>query len=284
MGGKKSTGPGSEELIRGLIGSQLAPDEVLLEGIRFSDPRHGDVEADFLVLIPGSGIAIIEVKGGTVTYSNGQWQTSYGNVIRRINPVDQARRAKHALRRYLDRQPEWNHGLIRSDWFVVMPFTEIVGDMSTEARRDLMIGKSDLDQLMPNIRTVLNSTLNNDDRPDADDIDLALSLLLRKRVVDETAEGGKPLLRKPLAWTVIGGAVALATTGFFYFTRLESVPDIQQTSNQQNPSGCDPNYQPCIPIDVDLSCSDIKVAVQVVGADIHDFDRDSDGLGCEVYQ
>lgn len=47
-------------------------------------------------------------------------------------------------------------------------------------------------------------------------------------------------------------------------------------------SGCDPNYVPCVPVSAsDLDCSDINGPVSVIGADIHRFDRDSDGLGCE---
>jgi hypothetical protein len=277
MGGLQKGSTGSEQRIRALIQEQLAPDEVLLEGVRFSDPRHGDVEVDFLILIPGAGIAVIEVKGGEITLAQGQWRTKYGNVTRRINPIEQARRAKHAMRRYLDRQPEWSHGLIRSEWFVVLPFTEITGDMNTEARRELLVGTSDLNQLLPNIRKTLGSTLNNDPRPNAEDIDLALSLLLRTKDHDHTGpETGKTLFRKPLTWVVATAALALG--GFVY------ISSIGETDESPTSSSCDPNYQPCIPVSPDLSCSDIKVAVRVVGTDIHGFDRDGDLLGCEIYQ
>jgi hypothetical protein len=49
-------------------------------------------------------------------------------------------------------------------------------------------------------------------------------------------------------------------------------------------AGCDPNYLPCIPPPPpDLDCSDIKVAVRVIGGDPHKLDRDGDGVGCESY-
>ncbi len=47
---------------------------------------------------------------------------------------------------------------------------------------------------------------------------------------------------------------------------------------------CDPNYSPCVPISAtDLNCPDIQVAVRIVGVDIHGFDRDLNGTGCETY-
>jgi hypothetical protein len=48
---------------------------------------------------------------------------------------------------------------------------------------------------------------------------------------------------------------------------------------------CDPNYAGyCVPIvSYDLDCSDIRHRVRVVGIDIHHFDSDGDGIGCESY-
>lgn len=53
----------------------------------------------------------------------------------------------------------------------------------------------------------------------------------------------------------------------------------------QDSDSCDPNYIPCVPpYPPDLNCSDIGVAVQVIGRDVHGFDRDGDGWGCESYR
>src|SRR5690606_27485088 len=50
------------------------------------------------------------------------------------------------------------------------------------------------------------------------------------------------------------------------------------------PSGCDPNYTPCVPmVTYDLDCGDIRFSVQVIGGDPHRFDGDGDGWGCESY-
>jgi hypothetical protein len=53
-----------------------------------------------------------------------------------------------------------------------------------------------------------------------------------------------------------------------------------------SPAGaCDPNYAGyCVPIvPYDLDCADIGHRVTVIGIDIHHFDGDGDGIGCESY-
>lgn len=48
---------------------------------------------------------------------------------------------------------------------------------------------------------------------------------------------------------------------------------------------CDPNYDgACVPlVSYDLDCPDIQGPVYVVGVDVHRFDRDRNGVGCEPY-
>jgi hypothetical protein len=53
--------------------------------------------------------------------------------------------------------------------------------------------------------------------------------------------------------------------------------------------GCHPNYDPCVPIDVDVDCeggkgdgpSYVRGPIRVIGPDVYDLDRDHDGIGCE---
>lgn len=52
---------------------------------------------------------------------------------------------------------------------------------------------------------------------------------------------------------------------------------------------CDPNYDPCVPIDTDVDCaggrgngpSYVRGPVRVLGSDIYGLDRDNNGIGCE---
>lgn len=54
-------------------------------------------------------------------------------------------------------------------------------------------------------------------------------------------------------------------------------------SSGSSSSNCDPNYTGgCVPkVSYDLDCGDISFSVWVVGTDIHGFDGDGDGHGCE---
>ena len=47
--------------------------------------------------------------------------------------------------------------------------------------------------------------------------------------------------------------------------------------------GCHPGYLPCIPITDNVDCSEIRMAVRVIGDDDYGLDRDGDGDGCESY-
>jgi hypothetical protein len=58
-------------------------------------------------------------------------------------------------------------------------FYGVSGDMGSEGAREQLLGASDLDDLLQRIRRRLGSTLINDPPPSADDLGLALTLLLR---------------------------------------------------------------------------------------------------------
>ena len=69
---------------------------------------------------------------------------------------------------------------------------------------------------------------------------------------------------------------------------ISTVAGIKAKSESVTPvdGKCDPNYAGCIPIfPSDVDCPDIKrlglAPVRVIGVDIHRFDRDRDGIGCD---
>ena len=114
----------SEQLVWETLRDCLQPDDVLLANLRLTDV-HKDHEADLVVLMPGVGILVLEVKGGSVhvtpdNESGHVWWTQRQGVHRRIRPVDQVRDGKHALRRYVEQHPRggptrrvgWGHGLV----------------------------------------------------------------------------------------------------------------------------------------------------------------------------
>jgi hypothetical protein len=326
----RNNGAGSEDIIWRTLSRQLLPGETLLRNVRFSDPKNGDVEADFIVLMPDAGVAVIEVKGGTVTYEDGTWHMRNGDYARRIQPTEQGRRAKHALRRYLDRQPEWTHGLIRSAWFVALPFTEVTGDMGPEGKREQLIGSDDLGQIRDRIRAVLLNPLNGDPLPADDWVEQAVSLLLRlEPSIPDSSPTPQPVRSGVVAaigtgvflaaliatalLTVRGGWTALATVtgaaliGFaLIWHRILRSPTLRPArfllpgitalgiaagfalplglyGEQVSTGECTPGYIPCVPIAESVTCTDLRMAVRIIGDDVYSLDRDGDGIGCESY-
>lgn len=169
----------SEKKIWNALKGTLADGEILIHGLRFTDPQAGEVEIDILLLSPTRGAAVVEVKGGHIEYKDGQWTlTNNGGSARRIHPTHQARRAKHALRRYLDRHPDWNFGLLRTQWFLAFPRTEVAADMGPEAPRSIIIGSSDVPDARSIIDAGLQEAVREPSPPEGDWPTLALELLL----------------------------------------------------------------------------------------------------------
>ncbi len=135
----------SERLVWEALKSQLRDDDVLMHGVRFTDVQAGEVEIDLLVLMPDSGAAVIEVKGGHVTYADGAWSQSGRRGPHSIDPIGQARNGVYALRRFLENGPSWSRGPVRAAWLLALPYVDVDGAMGPEARRDLLIGERDLD-------------------------------------------------------------------------------------------------------------------------------------------
>ena len=276
MGNTKSNG--AENAVLHALEQQARPGDVILQGVRFTDPKNGDVEADFLVLMPGFGVAVVEVKGGLVAYADGEWTltgVSDPNYRRRIHPVDQARKAKHALRRYLDRQPEWNLGLVRSAWFVVMPETEVAGDFGPEGLHENLLGSGQVGSLRESMRAVLDRGLLTEPRPSPEAIEDAVSLLFRSENIS-IRHMGRPRSqstrkRRNALVGAAGGAVLVGALGFGAWS----------VNGGLTAEECAPHYEPCLPVTDDLNCSDLDFRVRVVGDDPYNLDRDGNGLGCE---
>ena len=68
-------------------------------------------------------------------------------------------------------------------------------------------------------------------------------------------------------------------------SRTAVSPKPKRSKKPKPASTCDPNYSgACVPIvSWDLDCADIAEPVTVTGSDIHRFDADGDGAGCESY-
>lgn len=267
----------ADALVIDALRGQLARDEILLTNLRLTDPRSGDVEIDALILFPDLGAAVMEIKGGLVRFADGEWSTSRGTYRRRIHPTEQARKAKHALRRYLDRQPDWSAPLLRTEWFVALPDTPIAGDMGPEGERSHMLGAGDIGAMRERIRDTLSSTINPDPVPAAGWEEDVLALLLRS---GGTADRGRA--RRPR--TVIAAAATIIALSGLVWWLVAGTPEDPARATVPGTGECHPNYEPCLPVTEDLDCSDIRQPITVTGEDPYGLDRDRDGLACETYR
>ena len=128
----------------------------------FTDPAQGDIEVDFTVFLEGVGVAVIEVKGGRVSFTNGEWISQSTNGTFTIHPTDQARKCLYALHDYLTRSPTWSRGSLRAT----------LDDRPTrhrhhrrlkarpDATRDRVIGHNHLDEALGRVFDHLNDERN----------------------------------------------------------------------------------------------------------------------------
>ena len=139
---------------------QLRDGDALLHGLRITDPVNGDIEIDLLVLMPDLGAAIVEVKGGLISYAQGHVKQSAGDNPRTIDPFTQAMNQMHSLVRYVKHQPTWSRGPLRTAWLACFPDTVITGPMGPQGHREVLIGKEDLDDAAEIIEKCLGNPYN----------------------------------------------------------------------------------------------------------------------------
>ena len=137
----------SEELAWESLRQWLRDEDVLLHGVRFTDPQEGDVEIDLLVLMPELGAVAIEVKGGVVSYAEGTYRQTGADGTHDIDPFGQAMRGMHALRRFLEGRPDWSRGRLRAGWLVCLPFTTVTGDLGPQGPAHVVVDASGVPHL-----------------------------------------------------------------------------------------------------------------------------------------
>ena len=94
--------PPSEQMVFEELKKNLSNDWVVFHSfdylIRDPERQLWDGEIDFLLYHERKGFLVIEVKGGTIAFSNGQWLQNGSP----IEPVEQAKRNKFAVMRLLE--------------------------------------------------------------------------------------------------------------------------------------------------------------------------------------
>ncbi|HSF26975.1 MAG TPA: NERD domain-containing protein [Actinomycetes bacterium] len=185
----------AEAVVWQRLHDDLPDGSVLAANVAFSD-RHGDCEADLIVAVPGAGFAVVEVKGGHVTHDGTTWrQAGGGRSATPIDPVRQARRAKYALRGYLDRSPAWaGRCQVRLAHLVAFPYFRVPADFAPpDCPRWMVIDETDLADAVQRVLTA--TLLPDDERPlatpaEVDDLWAALTgrLLGQRELVSTVRE------------------------------------------------------------------------------------------------
>ena len=170
----------SERLVWERLSATVADGTVLLPNVRLTSQRK-DHELDVVVLMPGVGIVVVEVKGGSVSVDGqGRWWSGGGARRSRVRPVEQCRDGKYALREYIEADPRWkNHrSRVRFGHAVVVPFTDVADDFATtDCPRWMISGRADLDDLARRIHDVAARQENDQRVPSHDDVALIVEIL-----------------------------------------------------------------------------------------------------------
>lgn len=148
--------PRSERQVFDRLRDGLPAEWIVLHSRRFVLPGADGApaeegEIDFLVLDPARGLVALEVKGGEVACANGEWtSTENGRVHTIKDPGYQASRGIRALDRWLCRQDRLRRELpgprrrISFGWGVVLPRTDVRGDLGPAVPRKLVLDRGDL--------------------------------------------------------------------------------------------------------------------------------------------
>ncbi|SDG35413.1 NERD domain-containing protein [Klenkia brasiliensis] len=167
----------AEELFANTLREQLPDDAVMICNQRFTD-RGADREADVIVAWPGHGVAVLEVKGGSVSLRDGRWWQTGGR-SKAIHPVEQALKCKYALRDYLYAAPRWSRGNPRLVHLVALPTTTLPGGfVAPDAPRWALIDKTELSEAAGRIASALRQAENQPEPPTADDVELLVDCLV----------------------------------------------------------------------------------------------------------
>jgi hypothetical protein len=170
----------SERLVWDALCSTVGHDTVLLPNLRLTSALK-DHELDVVVIMPGVGIVVVEVKGGSVSVDpQGRWWTGGGSRRSRIRPVEQCRDGKYALRAFVEDDPRWKarHSRVRWAHAVALPYTDLADDFATpDCPRWMVSGRGDLDDLAGRLRDVCTLQESSQRVPNADDVELVLEIL-----------------------------------------------------------------------------------------------------------
>jgi len=131
----------------------LSDDDAIFANLEISDPKEGDIEIDLVLLLKDYGCMVIEVKGAHITFDKGSWIQSDPSGSHKIDPAAQAKRNMYALRDYVT--SKWSQGVLRSDWIVAFPHSNVVDVRDPNLPIAKIIQKDGLEFSLKQIKNLL---------------------------------------------------------------------------------------------------------------------------------
>jgi hypothetical protein len=181
-----------------------------------------DGECDFVIVHPDRGVLAVEVKGGGIGFdpAKDRWFSRDGDGIEWEikNPVDQARRSKHALLEKAKKQRGWPGAFIRFRHGVIFPDAPAPGNLGADRPREMFCCRPDL----PRIRDWIEARLlggDGEQGPGNSGV-AALEQILAKPF----------MLRMPLAYRLEDDDAAIAALTPEQFRILDMIADIPRAA------------------------------------------------------
>ncbi|WP_413455024.1 NERD domain-containing protein [Glutamicibacter sp. FR1] len=147
----------AEKKVWEILRRDLPDDALLFHSVQLRHQR-AEHEIDLLVLLPGVGVAVIEVKGGLVSVENGTWYQSGAKDKHPLkeSPMAQVQSASHALRELLGKHMGSRFTSRIAD-LVCFPYTDWPADYSSVGLpRDLVIDRGQVESLVTHVHHAIN--------------------------------------------------------------------------------------------------------------------------------
>jgi hypothetical protein len=173
---------GSEREVWGRLKGGLGSDVVMLANLRLTD-EDKDHEADLVVLIPELGVCVLEVKGGAIWHDEDGWHQRRQGRDARVDPVDQVRRVKYAVRDYAAKDPRWrSRSHVAWAHCLVTPHSDFADDFATpDLPRWALHDRGDQEQLCERVREATRRMQQGKPAPTYDDVELIVEILAGRR-------------------------------------------------------------------------------------------------------
>ncbi|GAA4901855.1 ATP-binding domain-containing protein [Tessaracoccus lubricantis] len=186
----------SERVVWETLRDGLRDEDILIANVRLTTLAK-DHEVDLLVLMPDIGAVVVEVKGAGTGFSDGGWTITRRGVATHMDPVEQARAARYAIRDFVESDRRWadsSRGRVLTAHAVVTPFTSFpAGFHLPDAPRWMLHDKTDMPRLAGRL-TDIPLSFDTYRPPTVDDCELIAEILTARgteavaTVVDESDE------------------------------------------------------------------------------------------------